>query len=66
MKSWERFGEIWEENWWSFKENLVKSYEQFGEKLDEILGTIQWNSGKNVMKSCYHAVIFSHMLLFEG
>ncbi len=44
LKSCEKFCEILEENWWSFKENLVKSKEQFGEKLweklDENLRTI--------------------------
>ncbi len=50
MKSWEilmkfsvKFSEILENNWWSFRENLVKSWEQFCEILWEKFGQILKN-----------------------
>ncbi len=40
VKCWEKFGEILEENCWSFADHLVKYCEKFGEileKMDDVL-----------------------------
>ncbi len=57
MKSSVKFREILENNCWSFTENLVKSWEQFCEKLwkkfREILREICWNFVQNLVKFCW-------------
>ncbi len=56
MKFWEYIGEIvWkslEKNWWSFVENLLASWEKFGEVLEKNWWSEKswWNLEENVVK----------------